>query len=88
LFSSVARSIGAGSISGNGLSKLFLTNAAAFAEAERDRIRERAGRSRLTRRRGTGDRRGERGGLTPHEAAEQAAIREMVARDEGKPLRA
>jgi putative DNA-invertase from lambdoid prophage Rac len=30
-----------GDISGNGLSKLFLTIAAAFAEAERDRIRER-----------------------------------------------
>jgi putative DNA-invertase from lambdoid prophage Rac len=30
-----------GDISGNGLSKLFLTVAAAFAEAERDRIRER-----------------------------------------------
>src|SRR4029077_2974916 len=30
-------------ISGNGLSKLFLTIAAAFAEAERDRIRERIG---------------------------------------------
>ena len=32
-----------GDISGNGLSKLFLTIAAAFAEAERDRIRERIG---------------------------------------------
>lgn len=30
-----------GDVSGNGLSKLFLTVAAAFAEAERDRIRER-----------------------------------------------
>src|SRR5580698_432645 len=30
-----------GDISGNGLSKLFLTIAAAFAEAERDRIKER-----------------------------------------------
>jgi len=30
-----------GDVSGNGLSKLFLTIAAAFAEAERDRIRER-----------------------------------------------
>ena len=33
-----------GDISSNGLSKLFLTIAAAFAEAERDRIRERIGR--------------------------------------------
>src|SRR3984957_13029075 len=32
-----------GDISGNGLSKLFLTIAAAFAEAERDRIKERIG---------------------------------------------
>jgi putative DNA-invertase from lambdoid prophage Rac len=32
-----------GDISGNGLSKLFLTIAAAFAEAERDRTRERIG---------------------------------------------
>jgi putative DNA-invertase from lambdoid prophage Rac len=32
-----------GDISGNGMSKLFLTIAAAFAEAERDRIRERIG---------------------------------------------
>jgi DNA invertase Pin-like site-specific DNA recombinase len=32
-----------GDISGNGLSKLFLTIAASFAEAERDRIRERTG---------------------------------------------
>ena len=32
-----------GDISGNGLSKLFLTIAAAFAEAERDRIREQNG---------------------------------------------
>src|SRR5271166_1699848 len=30
-----------GDIAGNGISKLFLTIAAAFAEAERDRIRER-----------------------------------------------
>jgi putative DNA-invertase from lambdoid prophage Rac len=32
-----------GDIAGNGVSKLFLTIAAAFAEAERDRIRERVG---------------------------------------------
>ena len=42
----------AGDITGNGISKLFLTIAAAFAEAERDRIRERMDRRRLTRRRG------------------------------------
>jgi hypothetical protein len=39
-----------GDIAGNGLSKLFLTIAAAFAEAERDRING-SGRSRLIRRR-------------------------------------
>jgi DNA-binding response OmpR family regulator len=36
-----------GDIPGNGLSKLFLTIAAGFAEAERDRIRERIGQSKL-----------------------------------------
>ena len=36
-----ARHVTGGDIAGNGLSKLFLTIAAAFAEAERDRIRER-----------------------------------------------
>jgi hypothetical protein len=45
------------------------------------------GRSRLTRRRGAAIVAAS-GGLAPREAAEQAAIREMVARDEGKPLRA
>jgi DNA invertase Pin-like site-specific DNA recombinase len=35
-----------GDISGNGLSKLFLTIAAAFAEAERDRIRERVSQTK------------------------------------------
>src|ERR1700722_14995151 len=35
-----------GDIAGNGLSKLFLTIAAAFAEAERDRIRERIGQAK------------------------------------------
>lgn len=35
-----------GDISGNGLSKLFLTIVAAFAEAERDRIRERVSQTK------------------------------------------
>ena len=35
-----------GDIAGNGLSRLFLTIAAAFAEAERDRIRERVSQSK------------------------------------------
>jgi putative DNA-invertase from lambdoid prophage Rac len=86
-----------GDISGNGLSKLFLTIAAAFAEAERDRIRERIGQVKADQKaRGRylggkvpfGFRRGEGGELIPHEA-EQEAIREMVAlRAEGRALRA
>jgi putative DNA-invertase from lambdoid prophage Rac len=40
-----------GDIAGNGLSKLFLTIAAAFAEAERDRIRERVGQSKADQKR-------------------------------------
>ena len=86
-----------GDISGNGLSKLFLTIAAAFAEAERDRIRERIGQVKADQKaRGRylggivpfGYRRGELGELMPH-VAEQAAIREMLAlRAQGKALRA
>src|SRR6516225_5118369 len=86
-----------GDISGNGLSKLFLTIAAAFAEAERDRTRERIGQVKADQKaRGRylggivpfGYRRGERGELAPHES-EQAAIRQMIAlRAQGKVLRA
>ena len=86
-----------GDISGNGLSKLFLTIAAAFAEAERDRIRERIGQVKADQKaRGRylggkvpfGFRRGEDGELVPHEA-EQEAIREMIAlRAQGEALRA
>jgi putative DNA-invertase from lambdoid prophage Rac len=86
-----------GDISGNGLSKLFLTIAAAFAEAERDRIRERIGQVKADQKaRGRylggklpfGFRLGESGELVPHEA-EQEAIREIVAlRAQGKALRA
>jgi putative DNA-invertase from lambdoid prophage Rac len=86
-----------GDISGNGLSKLFLTIAAAFAEAERDRIRERIGQVKAdqkARGRYLGGkvpfsfRRGESGELVPHEA-QQEAVREIVAlRAQGKPLRA
>ncbi len=63
-----------GDISGNGLSKLFLTIAAAFAEAERDRIRERIGQVKADQKaRGRylggkvpfGFRRGEDGELVP-----------------------
>jgi putative DNA-invertase from lambdoid prophage Rac len=86
-----------GDISGNGLSKLFLTIAAAFAEAERDRIRERIGQVKADQKaRGRylggkvpfGFRRGEGGELVPHEA-EQEAIREIAhLRAQGRPLRA
>jgi putative DNA-invertase from lambdoid prophage Rac len=85
-----------GDIAGNGLSKLFLTIAAAFAEAERDRIRERIGQVKADQKaRGRylggkvpfGFRRGDDGELVPHEA-EQEAIGKMVAlRAEGKPFR-
>jgi putative DNA-invertase from lambdoid prophage Rac len=86
-----------GDIAGNGLSKLFLTIAAAFAEAERDRIRERIGQVKADQKaRGRylggkipfGFRRGDDGELVQHEP-EQEAIREMVAlRAQGKALRA
>jgi putative DNA-invertase from lambdoid prophage Rac len=74
-----------GDISGNGMSKLFLTIAAAFAEAERDRIRERVSQSKAdqkARGRYLGGtvpfafKRGESGELVPHEA-EQEAVREI-----------
>jgi putative DNA-invertase from lambdoid prophage Rac len=86
-----------GDISGNGLSKLFLTIAAAFAEAERDRIRERIGQVKADQKaRGRylggkvpfGFRRGGSGELVPFEV-EQEAIREIVAlRAQGRALRA
>jgi DNA invertase Pin-like site-specific DNA recombinase len=86
-----------GDISGNGMSKLFLTIAAAFAEAERDRIRERIGQVKADQKaRGRylggivpfGFRRGESGELVPYEA-EQGPIREIKRlRAEGRPLRA
>jgi putative DNA-invertase from lambdoid prophage Rac len=86
-----------GDISGNGLSKLFLTIAAAFAEAERDRIRERIAQVKSDQKaRGRylggkvpfGFRRGESGELIPHKG-EQEAIREMIAlRAQGRALRA
>jgi DNA invertase Pin-like site-specific DNA recombinase len=85
-----------GDIAGNGLSKLFLTIAAAFAEAERDRIRERITNVKQDQKaRGRylggkvpfGYRIGRDGVLVEH-AAEQEAIRVMRAmRAEGKALR-
>lgn len=86
-----------GDIAGNGLSKLFLTISAAFAEAERDRIRERVSQVKADQRaRGRylggkvpfGYRIGEKGELV-EDGVEQTAIRQMVAmRAEGKALRA
>jgi DNA invertase Pin-like site-specific DNA recombinase len=86
-----------GDIAGNGISKLFLTIAAAFAEAERDRIRERIGQVKADQKaRGRflggsvpfGFTLGEDGDLVPHEA-QQDAIREIVAlKAQGRSLRA
>jgi putative DNA-invertase from lambdoid prophage Rac len=86
-----------GDIAGNGISKLFLTIAAAFAEAERDRIRERIGQVKADQKaRGRflggsvpfGFTLGEDGDLVPHEA-QQDAIREIVATEgSGEALRA
>jgi DNA invertase Pin-like site-specific DNA recombinase len=86
-----------GDIAGNGLSKLFLTIAAAFAEAERDRIRERVSQTKADQKsRGRylggktpfGYRASDNGDLV-EVAAEQEAIREMVAlRAQGVALRA
>ena len=86
-----------GDIAGNGLSKLFLTIAAAFAEAERDRIRESISQVKADQKaRGRflggsiqfGYRLGDGGTLVPHEA-EQEAIREMAAmKAQGRSLRA
>jgi putative DNA-invertase from lambdoid prophage Rac len=85
-----------GDIAGNGMSKLFLTIAAAFAEAERDRIRERVSQVKADQKaRGRflggsvqfGYRITDDGALVPHEP-EQEAIREMIAmKAQGRSLR-
>ena len=75
-----------GDIAGNGLSKLFLTIAAAFAEAERDRIRERVSQSKADQRqrgRYLGGRRPfgwqiDSDGALVEDAAEQEMIAEMI----------
>jgi DNA invertase Pin-like site-specific DNA recombinase len=86
-----------GDIAGNGISKLFLTIAAAFAEAERDRIRERIGQAKADQKsRGRflggdvpfGFEVGADGVLVPI-GAQQEAIREIAAlRAQGRSLRA
>ncbi|MCH8491517.1 MAG: recombinase family protein, partial [Oceanicaulis sp.] len=75
-----------GDIAGNGLSKLFLTIAAAFAEAERDRIRERVSQSKADQKqrgRYLGGHRPfgwqiDKHGALIEDAAEQAMIAEMI----------
>jgi len=75
-----------GDIAGNGLSKLFLTIAAAFAEAERDRIRERVSQSKADQKqrgRYLGGRRPfgwqiDSHGALIEDAAEQEMIAEMI----------
>jgi putative DNA-invertase from lambdoid prophage Rac len=88
-----------GDISNNGMSKFFLTMAAAFAEVERDVLRERIGQAKADHRKQGrflggavpfGYRRGGEGNefLVPHDA-EQKAIREIRRlKAQGKPLRA
>lgn len=75
-----------GDIAGNGLSKLFLTIAAAFAEAERDRIRERVSQVKadqkqrgryLGGRRPFGYQISDEGDLV-EDADEQEVIRDMI----------
>ncbi|MBZ9795732.1 recombinase family protein [Mesorhizobium sp. ES1-4] len=89
-----------GDIAGNGLSKLFFTIASAFAEAERDRIRERVTQSKADQR-GRGRYLGGNrpfgysisedagGGALVEVPSEQAAIRQIGAlRDKGLSYRA
>ena len=86
-----------GDISGNGLSKLFLTIAATFAEAERDRIRERVAQvKRDQRQRGRylggrvpyGFRVGKEGALEPVPEQQAVIRRAGELRTAGAPLRA
>jgi DNA invertase Pin-like site-specific DNA recombinase len=86
-----------GDVLGNGHSKLFLTVAAAFAEAERDRIRERIAQVKADQKqRGRylggrppfGFRVTDDGGMVA-DPAQQAGVREIVRLNrEGRPLRA
>lgn len=86
-----------GDISGNGLSKLFLTIAAAFAEAERDRIRERVTLAKADLRQRGRHQGGSRpfgydidgkGNLVPNGAEQQAIAHIRVMKAEGASLRA
>lgn len=86
-----------GDIAGNGMGKLFLTIAAAFAEAERDRIRERISTVKRDQRgRGRylggkvpfGYSVGPYGGLEPVPPQQAAIARAVKMRQAGKSLRA
>src|SRR5215213_4842972 len=81
-----------GDISGNGLSKLFLTIAAAFAEAERDRIRERVAQVKRDQRLGGrvpyGFQVSKEGALEPVPEQQAAIRRAGELRAAGAPLRA
>jgi putative DNA-invertase from lambdoid prophage Rac len=90
-----------GDISGNGLSKLFLTIAAAFAEAERDRLRERISQVKADQKvRGRflggsipfgfrvvpiDDKSSE---LVPHDGEQEAIVEMVTLKAAGKSLRA
>jgi putative DNA-invertase from lambdoid prophage Rac len=92
-----------GDIAGNGLAKLFLTIATAFAEAERDRVRERIGqvkadqkargrylgepRGRGRRPKGVGRLTGEDGELVPHFKPNKAIHGNVSLRAQDKALR-
>lgn len=85
-----------GDIAGNGLSKLFLTVAAAFAEAERDRIKERVGQVKADQRargRFLGGAKpfgycvDEDGALVEDEAEQAAIARMRTMREGGASLR-
>lgn len=86
-----------GDISGNGLSKLFLTIASAFAEAERDRLRERVSQSKADQKaRGRylggikpfGYTVDDEGDLVPDEDQQQAIAEMTALKGSGKSLRA
>jgi DNA invertase Pin-like site-specific DNA recombinase len=83
-----------GDIAGNGLSRLFMTIAAAFAELERDCIREQVKSDQKARRRflgGTrppyGFRTVDDGGLVPDETEQAAIAKAKRMRGRGKSLR-
>ena len=85
-----------GDIAANGLSKLFLTVAAAFAEAERDRIRERVGQVKADQK-AQGRFLGGTwpfgwaaisGNLVPREGEQEAIVVMKRLKAEGKSLRA